>query len=96
MDSPLQSALNFYTSLRFARLKPNSIQLIINNMGPLEKSVLSTLNQKEIKKGRVISGPNSIPLELGVLYTDQVWPYGLTGLANYEPPNYTNKDLGLN
>ena len=67
-----------------------------SGMGPLEKSVLSTLNQKEMGRGKVISGLNSVALEPKNLDRDYVWPYGLTGLASYEAQKYTDKDIGLN
>ncbi|MEK6949149.1 MAG: hypothetical protein AABX34_02940 [Nanoarchaeota archaeon] len=98
MDSPLKYALDFYTTLRSAGLSPSSMQSAVNSSGMdhLEKSVLLTLNQKEMERGKVISGQNSMPPEPKSLDRDCVWSYGLTGLAGYEAQKYTDKDLRLN
>lgn len=71
----LKAAMEVYTSLRDSGLNPQSIQLLIDisSFGPLEKAVISNLNDRAAIEQKFHSPTGG-----------SLWPYGFSGLVPYK------------
>ena len=68
----LAQALEFYSALRWANLKPDTIESIIgvSSMNSTEKRLLSSLNREQAKEGRKMNWQNLMPFVLGLQNSD--------------------------